>query len=1040
MITRRSFLGLAAVGGTGLGVAGNYDVLWHMIPFNDRGKKAKHAVWGNADPPEWLRDPATGEHRINPKMMIRHTTDLQCHSECGLRVKIDRASGRIMRIMGNPYHKNCREDYLPYKTSLKTSARFPGTVCARGNAGLQTAYDPYRLTVPLKRVGPRGSGKWKPMDWDAFIAEVVEGGKIFADTGDAASADLEVLGFRGLYAKRDQPMDPEAPEMGMRTNSLVFQGGRIKKTRHDFAKRFMTAFGTVNVYEHTNVCEVSHHVATEAVYPTKHAVKPDVMGAEFLMFWGTSPGDANFPMQTLGRMVAQARSRGMRYVCIDPVAHRGSVVGDFAEWVPIRPGTDGALAMGMVRWIIENRRYDEDYLSHPNRKVALAHGEVSHTDATHLVIVDPAHPRHGAFLSLEEAGLAPATGPATRFEASETQWDMDKGLVLTNEGDESRVVIDVETGRPARANETKMAVIAYEGEVNGIAVKSAFVLLTESALSRSLEAYSEACGVAVAKIVDLAREFTSHGRHAACEFYRGPVKHPNGFYNGVAIHMLNVLVGNCNWRGGIGGGGGHYDWNKGRYSLKTIPGLEKKPIGVPLSREGVYYERSSEYRRKVEAGTPAYPAKRPWFPHTFNVYSELLPSAIERYPYGVDILMWNMATPLYSVPGQGNDELIAKLKDPKNIPLIIASDIVVGDTSMYADYILPDVTFLERWVHIGLHELTLTKGTSVRWPVIEPLTGRTKDGRPFSLETFLIDVALRIGLPGFGDQAIVDADGKLWPLRRAEDYYLKATANVAFAGGDPVPPATDDDIEICGLAPVQKRYADSIKAEEWPHTLMVLARGGRFESPGNTWAGEHLTHTYKHRLNLYSESVATTVNSLTGERFRGNAQWLPPKNAAGEPIETMDPPEKWPLQVVTYKGSLQTHSRLVSNYVLREIQPSNWVEVAAANADEMGLSDNDEVWVVTPHGKRKGRVKVRQGLVPGTITFSVGYGHWGFGATQLEIGGKTVKGDQVRRAGIHLNPVMRRDPAVWQMPLMDLLGGSASFFQTRARLEKVSRA
>ncbi|RMD62831.1 MAG: hypothetical protein D6826_06410, partial [Alphaproteobacteria bacterium] len=88
----------------------------------------------------------------------------------------------------------------------------------------------------------------------------------------------------------------------------------------------------------------------------------------------------------------------------------------------------------------------------------------------------------------------------------------------------------------------------------------------------------------------------------------------------------------------------------------------------------------------------------------------------------------------------------------------------------------------------------------------------------------------------------------------------------------------------------------------------------------------------------------------------------------------------------------------------------------------------------------KGRIKVREGLMPGTITFSVGYGHWGYGATQLEIGGKTVKGDQVRRAGISLNPIMRRDPAVWQMPLMDPIGGSAAFFQTRARLEPVVNA
>ena len=91
------------------------------------------------------------------------------------------------------------------------------------------------------------------------------------------------------------------------------------------------------------------------------------------------------------------------------------------------------------------------------------------------------------------------------------------------------------------------------------------------------------------------------------------------------------------------------------------------------------------------------------------MFSELLPSAVQRYPYAIDILLWHMATPFYSVPGQGNEELIAAVKDPKNIPLIIASDIVVGDTSMYADYIVPDGSFLERWSPCRYHADNLDK-------------------------------------------------------------------------------------------------------------------------------------------------------------------------------------------------------------------------------------------------------------------------------------------------------------------------------------------
>ena len=923
MADRRSFLKLCAAAGVGGGLAGNADVLFHMIPFNDRSERARHPVYGRSADPEWLLDPTAGRHKPNPKFVLRHTVDLQCHSECGLRVKIYRETGRIVRIIGNPYQANCRSDYLAYDLPLAATARLPGTVCARGNTGLQTVYDPYRLTVPLKRSGARGENKWRPIAWEQFIREVVEGGRIFADTSDPKSRDLEVLGFRGLYARRHEPIDPKAPELGMRTNGLVVQGGRIKADRRKFQTRFAHAFGTVNEFEHTNVCEVSHHVATEVVYPHKHAVKPDIRGADFILFWGTSPGDANFPMQTVAKYVAEARARGARYVVIDPVLHRGGVLGDYAEWVPIKPGTDGALAMGMIRWMIDKGRYNARYLSYPNQAAAEAAGELSHTDASFLVITQAGHPHEGEFLTAEEAGRGKAGGA------------------------ERHVVIGDASGEPELAARSRKARVDFAGTVNGVAVKTAFRLLKESALSRSLDDYAEICGVPVEKIIDLAREFTAHGRRAASEFYRGVVKHPNGFYNAFALHMLNVLIGNLNWKGGISAGGGGFEAMTGRYDLKTIPG-GSPPKGVKITREGARYEDSSEFRRRRAARESPYPARRPWFPHTFNVYSEILPSAVAGYPYKADILIWHMATPFYSVPGQHNEAMIEAIKDPANIPLIIASDIVIGDTSMYADYILPDTTFMERWVHIGMHEATMVKGTSVRWPVIEPLTGKTADGRHFSYETFLIDVAEALGLPGFGDQAIPDAQGKRWPLHKREDYYLKAAANVAYAGGDPVAPVDAEDRAVCDLDAVHRAFADALRDEEWPHVLKVLARGGRFEPAANRWEGDRLGHRFTKRLSLYAEEVARSRNAITGARFSGVPGWVEPTTIDGTPLATLDPPDQWPLTILTYKGSIQTHSRLASNTILREIQSENWIEVNRATGEKLGLRDGDMAWVETP--------------------------------------------------------------------------------------------
>ena len=1017
-ISRRGFLTLSAVAGLGAGTLGFSKRLVDLVPFTNRGRKALHPIYGNANTPEWLRNPKTDALTANPQWTLHHTVDLQCHSECGLRVKIDRKTGRVQRIIGNPYHPNTLSEYTSCTTPLIDTARHPGTVCARGNSGIQTAYDPYRVMVPLKRVGPRGSGQWKPISWETLIADVSEGGKIFADTGDAMSMGLDVLGFRDLYAKRDELMDANAPELGKRSNGFVVQGGRLVGTRMTFVERFAHTFGSVNVFDHVNVCELSHHIGHQHVFSGINMTQPDVREAKFIIYWGTQPGDANFPMQIQGKFAAEARAKadGLKYVVVDPKLSRGGVVGDRASWLPIKPGTDGALALAMIRWIIDHNRHNAAYLSYPTQAAAVTAGELSHTDASHLVIVDPKHPQARHFLGAQDAGLG--NPKAT--------------------GEDDRVVIDAASGKPAQAGTVKAAQIEYAGTVNGVAVKSAFRLLREAAEEHSVEEYAAICGIEPQRIVEVAREFTSHGRQAVSTMYRGVVKHPNGYYNGVAVLLLNLLIGNMNWTGGLTAGGGGYNVKKGLYDIESVPEAEGLAKGVIINREKVHYEDTSEYKAKVAAGQNPYPPKRPWFPLSSNMFTETLPSAIQRYPYGVDILLWHKATPLYSVPSQGNPEFIEAMKNPKNIPLIIASDIVVGDSSMYADYILPDVSYLESYDHVDTFPTTLTKGTGVRWPAVS-LTPMTADGRHFCMEEFLIDVAKRIKMPGYGEKGIPDAAGKFWPLNRREDFYLKATANLVNAkgvGGDEVAKATAEEIAVSDLAPYQKQFADSLKPEEWPAVLGCLVRGGRFQPVSGARKGDKLAYQYTKRLHFYAEKVGTTRNSMNGEFFHGTTRWVEPTTASGKLLEKLDDPKDWPLTIITMKGALQTHSRLASNYTLREINPSNGVQVAAEDARRLGIANGDWIWVVTPEGKRRGRAMVLEGIRPGVILFEVGYGHWGYGASNYRVGGKRVEGDAVRRAGIHLNPIMRRDPDVWQMSLMDLTGGSVVFYNTRARIEK----
>ena len=214
--------------------------------------------------------------------------------------------------------------------------------------------------------------------------------------------------------------------------------------------------------------------------------------------------------------------------------------------------------------------------------------------------------------------------------------------------------------------------------------------------------WAEIVGVHEKDINELAQEFTSHGRKAVADIHRGVSQHTSGFYNVLAWMTLNVLIGNHDWKGGLAKAttfdaigskeGKPFDLRKVSKKLK--------PWGISIIRHETYYEKSTIFQ--------GYPAKRNWYPFSSDIYQEIIPSMGDAYPYPIKALLLYMGSPVYSLPA--GHELIKILSDPKKIPLIVASDIVIGETSMYADYIFPDLTFLERWEFRGVPSLRNPEG------------------------------------------------------------------------------------------------------------------------------------------------------------------------------------------------------------------------------------------------------------------------------------------------------------------------------------------
>ncbi|MFQ5421957.1 MAG: molybdopterin-dependent oxidoreductase, partial [Anaerolineae bacterium] len=361
----------------------------------------------------------------NPENVL-YSICLNCHNACPIKAKIQ--DGVLVKLDGNPYTPQNMLVPIAEDTALSESAKVDAPVCPKGQAGVQVAYDPYRLRKVLKRTGKRGENKWEAIDFDQAIDEIVNGGNLFgegqvdglkdiyklrdpelskelaSDSSAVAAGDMTLDEFKSKHAAHlDLLIDPDHPDMGPVNNQFVFLGGRIEHGRKELAKRFTyDGFGSTNFFLHTTICEQSHHIAYHAM-SGKHHMKADTMNSEFIIFFGTSPFEANFgPTNMVPKITTSMVDRGMKIAVVDP--RLSKTAAKAWKWLAPKPGSDAAIALGMVRWMLENERYDANFLAAPNKEVANGNDETSFSDATHLVRQDTL-----TFLKPADAGLEAPT-------------------------------------------------------------------------------------------------------------------------------------------------------------------------------------------------------------------------------------------------------------------------------------------------------------------------------------------------------------------------------------------------------------------------------------------------------------------------------------------------------------------------------------------------------------------------------------------------------------------------------------------------------
>jgi anaerobic selenocysteine-containing dehydrogenase len=322
---------------------------------------------------------------------------------------------------------------------------------------------------------------------------------------------------------------------------------------------------------------------------------------------------------------------------------------------------------------------------------------------------------------------------------------------------------------------------------------------------------------------------------------------------------------------------------------------------------------------------------------------------------------------------------------------------------------------------------------------------------PCSYESLLMALAEKLGMKGFGPDGL----GPHEDLTRPDDYYVRMVANLAH-DGDPVPDA--DDAEVALFRDSRRHLPKSvfdparwerIAGPDWRKVVFLLNRGGRFQDPSAIARAGLAANRYGRAINLYQEKTAGTRNAFTGVANPGHALYVPVRTALGQTPEEAGLTTGYPLRMITQKDILHTKSRTVADYWTLSMHPENEILLNPADAHALGLADGSLARVVSAtnragawelgNGLRKamvGRVKLTETIKPGVMTFLPGYGHWASGAADLVIDGKTVPGDPKRATGFSANAAMWIDPHLKNTCMVDPVGGSVSFYDTRVTLEK----
>ncbi len=761
----------------------------------------------------------------------------QCPGGCGLKVRL--VDDIPVYIKGNPTYPINR-----------------GGMCPMGHSSLEVLYNPDRIKSPLKRIGIPGRGRWEPITWDEALSTISQR-------------------LTSLRSKN-------------KSHHVAFLGSDERGLMKEHISRFMEAYGSPNYFR----LSPAEFDGVPFQLTQGHAFIPayDFPNAKLVVSFGSNFLEEGYSPIYYTRLFSQLRDTvggdRTRFVQID--SRMSLTAANADQWVPVKPGTYGALALGLAHVLVREELIDAKFVA-------------AHTSG---------------------------------FE----DWT------------------DRE-GRKHRGFKTYLLEDYYPERV------------------------WETTGVPAETILELARTL-GNTRPALVLGNQGAVDNTNGTFTQMAVHSLNALLGNFEEVGGL-------------FAGTPIPFDEFPKVNLnETAREG---NRQTPIDRANGAAISLSPFSIKGF--TQNVLAEK--------PYPIELLFLYKGNPLFQT--LNHHDLSEALR---RIPLVVSFSSFIDETAEYADLILPDHTFLEKWDESSGVPSVGFEHVGLQQPIVDPFFDTRHTG------DVLIDLARRLPEPV----------AAAFPFEHYQDEIRHCVQGLYESGKGAI---SSEVVQDEWLGYLQQRGWHIGRYDSFDAFWSLLLEHGGWWNPiraKQPWG--RIFQTPSGRFEFYSLTLKQALESMAGAaefsgsldtvlrrlniRTQGDNVFIPHHEPAIEDEDGRG------LNLITFQTLPNRNGSAANQPLMQELfgytvrRPwESWVEINPVTAEQYGVSDGAWVWVQSSLGSIRVRAKVHPGIMPGVVCIPFGMGH-------------TSYGRYARGYGVNPNTIMNN--------LYDELSGRPALQATRVEL------